>query len=74
MVAGLMAGYCVLPRNFSRKWRLENTWLIFSPVSFILLLWILSRSRVNHLIHTYTALTVSRFAIPIIFGAGWESI
>jgi L-rhamnose-H+ transport protein len=71
MVAGLMAGDCMLPLKFNRKWQWENTWLIFSLVSLILLPWILALSLVNHLFQTYTALTASQFAIPIFFGAGW---
>jgi len=71
MVAGLMAGDCMLPLKFNRKWRWENTWLIFSLVSLFVLPWILALSLVNHLFQTYTGLTASQFAIPIFFGAGW---
>jgi L-rhamnose-H+ transport protein len=71
MVAGLMAGNCMLPLKFNRKWRWENTWLIFSMVSLILLPWILALSLVSNLFQTYTALTAAQFAIPIFFGAGW---
>ncbi len=71
MVAGLMAGDCMLPLKFSRKWRWENTWLIFSLTSLVVLPWILALSLVNHLFQAYAALTVSQFAIPIFFGIGW---
>ena len=71
MVAGLMAGDCMLPLKFNRAWRWENTWLIFSLISLVVLPWILALCLVNHLFQTYTALTASQFAIPILFGAGW---
>ena len=71
MVAGLMAGDCMLPMKFNRKWRWENTWLIFSLVSLVVIPWILALSLVNHLFQTYNAMTASQFAIPILFGAGW---
>jgi L-rhamnose-H+ transport protein len=71
LVAGLMAGDCMLPLKFNRKWRWENTWLIFSLVSLAVLPWALALSLVNHLFQTYTALTIPQFAIPILFGAGW---
>jgi L-rhamnose-H+ transport protein len=66
-----MAGDCMLPMKFNRKWRWENTWLIFSLVSLVALPWILALGLVNHLFQAYAALTPSEFAIPILFGAGW---
>jgi L-rhamnose-H+ transport protein len=71
LVAGLLAGDCMLPLKFIRKWRWENTWLIFSLISLVVLPWILALSLVSHLFQTYAALTASQFATPIIFGAGW---
>lgn len=71
LVAGLMAGDCMLPLKFNRKWRHENTWLIFSLVSLVGLPWILALSLVSHLFQTYTSLTAAQFATPILFGAGW---
>jgi L-rhamnose-H+ transport protein len=71
LLAGLMAGDCMLPLKFSRKWRWENTWLIFSLVSLIILPWTLALLLVNHLFETYSSLTVSQYVAPILFGAGW---
>lgn len=71
LVAGLMAGDCMLPLKFNRKWQWENTWLIFSLVSLLVLPWALALSLVHHLFQTYAALTASQLAIPILFGAGW---
>jgi L-rhamnose-H+ transport protein len=71
VVAGVMAGDCMLPLKFNRSWRWENTWLIFSLVSLLVLPWMLALSLVHHLFETYSGLTVSQFATPILFGAGW---
>ncbi len=71
VVAGLMAGDCMLPLKFSQKWRWENTWLIFSLVSLVVLPWILALSLVHHLFLSYAQLTPSQFAVPVLFGAGW---
>ena len=71
LIAGLMAGGCMVPLKFNREWRWENTWLIFSLVSLFVVPWILALSVVNHLFQTYSALTAGQFAIPIFFGAGW---
>src|SRR5579871_5001560 len=66
-----MAGDCMLPLKFSQKWRWENTWLIFSLVSLVVLPWILALSLVHHLFLSYAQLTPSQFAVPVLFGAGW---
>jgi len=71
LVAGLMAGDCMLPLKFNRNWRWENTWLIFSLVSLVVLPWTLALSLVHHLVRTYAGLTASQFATPFLFGAGW---
>lgn len=52
--------------------RWENTWLIFQLcLSLVVLPWALSVTLVQHLFQTYTELTASQFAVPILFGAGW---
>lgn len=71
LVAGMMAGNCMLPLKFNRKWHWENTWLIFSLVSLLALPWALALSFVHHLFQVYTGLTSLQFAIPFLFGAGW---
>jgi L-rhamnose-H+ transport protein len=71
LLAGMMAGDCMLPLKFNRKWRWENTWLIFSLVSLLVLPWTLALLLVNHLFQAYNSLTTPQFVIPILFGAGW---
>ena len=71
LLAGLMAGDCMLPLKFNQTWRWENTWLISSLVSLLILPWTLALLLVNHLFQTYNSLTASQFVIPILFGAGW---
>src|ERR1700730_12095325 len=66
-----MAGDCMLPLKFTRQWRWENTWLIFTLVSLVVLPWTLALSLVNHLFQTYNWVTASQFVAPILFGAGW---
>jgi L-rhamnose-H+ transport protein len=71
LLAGLMAGDCMLPIKFNRRWRWENTWFVFSLVSLVVLPWAFALSLVNHLFKAYSALTFSQFAVPVLFGAGW---
>lgn len=71
LVAGLMSGNCMLPMKFSRSWRWENLWLIFSIVSLVILPWALALSLVDRLFETYASLSAVQLAVPFLFGAGW---
>src|SRR6202790_1985014 len=71
MIAGLMSGNCMLPMKFTRSWKWENVWLVFSVVSLVVLPWALALGLVDHLFETYYALSFLQIAIPFLFGAGW---
>lgn len=71
LIAGLMSGNCMLPMKFSRSWQWENTWLVFSVVSLIVLPWALALALVDQLFAVYRSLSLADFAVPFFFGAGW---
>jgi L-rhamnose-H+ transport protein len=71
LIAGLMSGNCMLPLKFTRSWKWENVWLVFSVLSLVILPWALAVGLVNHLSETYRALPVLQLAIPVLLGAGW---
>jgi len=71
LLAGLMAGNCMLPMKFNRTWKWENTWLVFSLVSLVILPWILALCFVNHLLEVYSRLSLIQFGLPFLFGVGW---
>ncbi len=71
LLAGLMAGNCMLPMKFNRTWKWENTWLVFSVVSLVILPWILALCFVNHLLKVYSTLSLVQFGVPFLFGVGW---
>ena len=66
-----MAGNCMLPAKFVRSWKWGNVWLVFSLVSLLILPWSFALLLVDHLASTYSHLSLSQFAVPIAFGAGW---
>jgi L-rhamnose-H+ transport protein len=66
-----MAGNCMLPMKFNRSWQWENTWLIFTVVSLVILPWMLALGFVNHLFDAYRNLSFVQFAVPFLFGTGW---
>src|SRR5260370_11179380 len=69
MVAGLMSGNCMLPMKFTRSWKWENVWLIFSLVSLVVLPWTLAIAFVGNLFETYHALSIRQLATPMLLGA-----
>lgn len=71
VVAGAMAGNCMLPMKFARKWRWENVWLVFTIVSLLLLPWALAFGLVHRLLDLYRLVPVSAMALPLVLGAGW---
>ncbi|HEY3990117.1 MAG TPA: L-rhamnose/proton symporter RhaT [Acidobacteriaceae bacterium] len=71
MVAGVMAGNCMLPSKFVRTWKWENLWLVFSVVSLVILPWALALLLVKHLFAAYSGLAGAAFVTPVVFGAGW---
>src|ERR1700737_1017141 len=71
MIAGLMSGNCMLPMKFTRSWKWENVWLIFSVVSLVILPWALAVVLVDHLLDIYRGLEMGRLAVPLLLGAGW---
>jgi len=71
MFAGLLSGNCMLPMKFVRRWRWENTWLVFSIVSLVILPWALALCFVSNLPKIYATLSFTQIAIPFLLGAGW---
>lgn len=71
LVAGTLSGNCMLPMKFSKRWPWENTWLVFSVVSLVILPWALALVLVHDIGAVYAALPASVFLAPLGFGAGW---
>lgn len=71
MLAGLMSGNCMLPMKFNRTWKWENTWLVFSVFSLLILPWALAFTLVDHLLATYAVLPVAQIILPLVLGFGW---
>jgi len=71
LVGGVMAGNCMVPQKFVRHWRWENTWLVFSLVSLVLIPWLLAFLTIGDLPAVYAQLSGGQLAVPFLFGAGW---
>jgi len=66
-----MAGNCMVPLEYLRRWRWENAWIVFSLVALIVVPWTLAFFRVPDLMGVYASVNISDFAKPFFFGAGW---
>ena len=71
LFAGLLSGNCMLPMKFVKRWAWENTWMVFSVVSLIILPWALGLALVKDLSAVYASLPASAFVAPLLYGAGW---
>lgn len=71
LAAGLQSGNCMLPMKFVKRWAWENTWLVFSVFSLIILPWGLALALVNDITGLYASLPPSIYVLPLVLGAGW---
>ena len=71
LVAGVLSGNCMLPMKWAKRWPWENTWLVFSIVSLVILPWALALTLVKDVFAVYAALPLQAYVAPLVFGAGW---
>jgi L-rhamnose-H+ transport protein len=71
MLGGFMAGNCMVPMKYLRRWRWENAWIVFSVVALILVPWTLAFFRVPDLMGVYASVDKRAFVAPFLYGAGW---
>lgn len=71
LLAGVMAGNCMLPMKYVRRWRWENTWLVFSVVSLAVIPWALAWLAIGNPVDFWARLPAGDFTAPVLFGAGW---
>lgn len=69
--SGVMNGSFPLPMKYSRSWRWENFWLVFSIISLLILPWALAASFVPHLAGVYQDTARRALCYPLIFGLMW---
>lgn len=71
LFAGILSGNCMLPMKFVKRWPWENTWLIFSLFSLVVLPWSLALLLVKDVGSVYSAVPAAGYLAPLLFGAGW---
>ena len=71
LAAGLFSGSSMLPMKFAKRWPWENTWLVFTVVSLVILPWTLAFTLLHNVADVYAALPATAFVAPLVFGFGW---
>jgi L-rhamnose-H+ transport protein len=67
-VSGIFNGTFALPMKYSRHWRWENTWLLFSLFSLVVLPWVLAVRFVPNLWAVYANTPIHVLFFPLGFG------
>ena len=71
LLGGGLNGSFPLPMKYSRRWRWENTWLVFALTALLALPWILAGGFVPHLSQVYREVPARTLALPIALGFLW---
>ena len=70
-VSGSLNGAFPLPMKYSRSWKWENLWLVFSIVGIIVIPWTLAFALVPGLFQVYASQTARALLYPMTFGLLW---
>ena len=71
IVSGLLSGSFALPMKFSRSWKWENTWLLYSTLAFLLLPWLTAWIAVPGLFSSLRVLRPMDAFPALFFGLLW---
>jgi L-rhamnose-H+ transport protein len=71
LIAGLLNGSFVVPMKRMRSWKWENTWLVYSVVSLLVVPWAFAWITVPHLGHLLSIASPGALLKVLLFGLGW---
>jgi len=71
LLAGIFQGIFVLPLTFTRNWKWEHGWLMFSFWGMIVLNWILALCLFPHLFSIYQQVPFAELFFLFLFGLCW---
>lgn len=71
LLAAVAVGNCMLPMKYTRVWKWENTWLVFSLVSLVAIPWAMAAAAIPDPAAIYAQASGRDLAVPFLFGAGW---
>ena len=71
LLGGVMAGSFALPLRLAKKWRWENTWMVYSAVGLVAIPWAVAGATIPHLLDVYIAVSGRIILLTALFGLGW---
>jgi len=71
LFSGAMNAGFALPMKYSRTWKWENLWLVFSVVGIFIVPWALAFGLAPELMQVYAGVTPRALLLPLIFGLLW---
>lgn len=71
LIAGLLNGSFVVPMKRMSRWKWENTWLVYSVVSLLIVPWAFAWITVPHLGHLLSIASPAIVLKVLLFGFGW---
>lgn len=71
ILAGIFQGSFILPMTLVKKWKWENTWLVFSFAGMIVLNFLLAAIFISKLPQVYAVIPNKDLALLALFGLGW---
>ena len=69
--SGLLNGTFAMPMKYSRSWKWENLWLVFSVVGIFIIPWTLAIALVPGLFKVYGEVAPRALVLPMVFGLLW---
>jgi L-rhamnose-H+ transport protein len=70
-IGGSLNGTFSLPMKYTRQWKWENTWLVYSAAALLIMPWLLAASFVPHLMGVYRGVPSRAILAPLTFGFLW---
>ncbi len=70
-VSGTLNGSFPLPMKYTREWKWENNWLVFTAIALLILPWLLAAGFVPHLGDVYRGVSSRALLAPLVFGFLW---
>jgi L-rhamnose-H+ transport protein len=71
IAAGILNGSYALPMKKTPRWSFENTWIVYSVVSMLLLSWGIAFVTVPHLGEVYARAGTAQVSMIFLFGLIW---
>src|SRR5271157_4056400 len=70
-VSGSLNAAFPMPMKYSRAWKWENLWMVFSVVGIFIIPWTLAFALVPRLLQVYAEVPTRALLLPMVFGLLW---